>query len=145
MVLPIGYQSLTKILVKVLCFPFSDHEALFFNLPVNNESSHINLNQNLSRLKNLYKMVLSNSKFNNVAETLFCTDWEQVFVGMVDDPEILFSRFFNKITSVINFHRQLRKVGLGIGHSRLQGGGHKKQSWYSTELAKMKNDMLNIK
>lgn len=71
--------------------------------------------------------------------------WEQALLGMIDDPEILFSHFFDKITSIINFHSRLRKIGLGIGHLRLQGNGRKKQSWNSTELAKMKNNMLIIK
>lgn len=57
-----------------------------------------------------------NSKFNNVDESLFCTAWEQGFVGVVNDPEILFSRFFNKIllVTVLNFIFKLKNVGLGI-------------------------------
>lgn len=79
-----------------------------------------------------------NSKFNNEDESLFCTDRELGFLGVVNDQEIIFSRFFNKITSVIKFHCKLKNVGLGIGHSSFQSVGHKKQSWYSTEIAKMK-------
>lgn len=103
-------------------------------------TSFSNSNQNLCSLTNSYEMVMLNSKYNNEDESLFCTDWEQDFVGMVNDLdlEILFSRFFNKITSVIKFHCKLKNVGLGIGHSSLQSFDHKKQSWYSTEIAKMK-------
>lgn len=77
-------------------------------------TSFSNSNQNLCSLTNSNKMVMLNSKFNNVDESLFCTDWELGFVGVVNDPEILFSRFFNKILSVIKFHFKLKNVGLGI-------------------------------
>lgn len=72
-------------------------------------------------------MVLPKSKFNNKGEPLFWTDWDQVFVGMVDDPAVLFSCF-----------------GSGFNLQKLQGGGHKKQSFYSTELAKMKKICLTL-
>lgn len=48
-------------------------------------------------------MVLPKSKFNNVGESLFWTDWDQVFVGMVDDPAQYYFLALDRVLTFKNY------------------------------------------